>query len=130
MPAPHIIFTGIVSYYAVLQLALWAVFHVAALFLAVVFPFHKRKFDAEGKNKYIYSTVVLLGLILPCVPVAVTFGTGGFVVRDVQFPPIVCLGRDRGSTVYSLGIAESVLIATGISLLIIVFRKAVKVQCL
>ena len=101
---------------------------MAAVFLAVVFPFHKRKFDAEGKNKYIYSTMVLLGLILPCVPVAVTFGIGGFVVRDVQFPPIICLARDRGTTVYSLGIAESVLIATGISLLIIVFRKAVKVH--
>ena len=119
---------GIVSYYAVVQLALWAVFHVAAAFWAVVFPFHKRKFDAEGKNKYIYSTMVLLGLILPCVPVAVTFGTGGFVAKDVKFPPIICLARDRGATVYSLGIAESVLIATGISLLIIVFRKTIKVQ--
>ena len=126
-PSSH---AGIVSYYAVLQLALWAVFHVAAVFLAVVFEFQKQKLDAEGRTKYIHAALILLGLILPCVPIAVTFGTGGFIARDVQFPPIVCFGQDRSATVYSLGITESVLAATGISLLIIVFRKAIKVQCL
>ena len=99
---------------------------MVAVFLAVVFPFHKRKLDAAGRTKYIYFTMILLGLILPCVPVAVIFGTGGFVsIYDANFP---CTGRDRRATLYSLGIAVTVLIATGISLLIIVFRKIIKVE--
>jgi len=120
--------TGTVSYYTVLQLALWAVFHVAMVFLAVVFPLYNRELNVSGKIKYIHITMVLLGLILPCMPVAVTFGTGGFSPNDTRFPPIICLGRDRGATVYSLTIAESVLIATGISLLIFVFWKIIKVK--
>jgi len=99
---------------------------VVAVFLAVMFPFHKRKLDAEGRTKYIYSTMILLGLILPFMPVAVIFGTGGFVaVHDANYP---CTGRDRRATLYSFGIAVTVLIATGISLLIIVFRKIIKVE--
>ena len=122
--------TGTVSYYTVLQLALWAVFHVVVVFLAVIFPLYNRELDISGKIKYIHITMVLLGLILPCVPVAVTFGTGGFALRDTRFPPIICFGRDRGATVYSLTIAESVLVATGISLLIVVFWKIIMVTFL
>jgi len=98
---------------------------VVAVFWAVMFPFHKRKLDAEGRTKYIYSTVILLGLILPCVPVAVSFGTGGFVAIHANSP---CTARDSRATVYSFGLAQSVLIASGISLLIIVFRKIIKVE--
>ena len=98
---------------------------MVAVFWAVMFPFHKRKLDVEGRTKYIYSTMILLGLIVPCVPVAVAFGTGGFVATNVNFP---CFGRDRRATVYSFVIAQSVLIATGISLLIIVFKKTIKVE--
>ena len=112
-----------------LQLALWAVFLVAVMFFGVVFPIRMQQLDASGKIKYIHITMVLLGLILPCVPVAVTFGTGGFALRDTVFPPIICLGVDRGATVYSLSIVESILIATGISLLILVFHKFIKVKC-
>ena len=97
--------------------------------MGVVFPIRMQQLDASGKIKYIHITMLLLGLILPCVPVAVTFGTGGFALRDTVFPPIICLGRDRGASVYSLSIVESILIATGISLLIIVFQKFIKVKC-
>jgi len=98
---------------------------VVAVFWAVVFPFHKRKLDAAGRTKYICFTMILLGLILPGVPVAIIFGTGGFVAIGPNFP---CTSRDRRATVYSFALAESVLIATGISLLIIVFRKIIKVE--
>jgi len=98
---------------------------VVAVFLVVVCPFLKRKLDAAGRTKYVYSTMILLGLILPCVPVAVAFGTGGFFAVNANFP---CFPRDRRATVYSFVLAESILIATGISLLIIVFRKIIKVE--
>ena len=62
---------------------------------------------------------------MPCMPVAVAFGTGGFVATDANFP---CFGRDSRAPVYSFALAGSVLIATGISLLIIVFRKIIKVE--
>ena len=98
---------------------------MVAVFLGVVFPFHKRKLDAAGRTKYIYSTMILLGLIVPCVPVAVSFGTGGFVAIHANFP---CTARDSRATVYFFGLADSVLIATGISLLITMFRKIIKVE--
>ena len=97
--------------------------------MGVVFPIRMQQLHASGKIKYIHITMVLLGLILPCVPVAVTFGAGGFAVRDTVFPPIICRGRGRGASVYSLSIVGSILIATGISLLIIVFQKFIKVKC-
>ena len=39
--------TGTVSYYTVLQLALWAVFHVAVVFLAVVFPLYNQELNVR-----------------------------------------------------------------------------------
>ena len=84
--------------------------------------------NASGKIKYIHITMVLLGLVLPCVPVAVAFGTGGFSLRDIVFPPIICFGRDRGATVYSHSIVDSIIIATGVSLLILVFYKFIKIK--
>jgi len=50
---------------------------------------------------------------------------GGFVAIHANYP---CTGRDSRATLYSFGLAQSVLIATGISLLIIVFRKIIKVE--
>lgn len=120
--------TGTVSYYIVLQLALWAIFLVVVLFLGVMFPIRMQQLEASGKIKYIHITMVLLGLILPCVPVAVAFGTGGFSLRDIVFPPIICFGVDRGATVYSHSIVDSIIIATGVSLLILVFQKFIKVK--
>ena len=111
-----------------MQLALWAICLVVMMFLGVVFPIHMKHLSASGKIKYIHITMVLLGLILPWVPVAVTLGTGGLSPRDVVFPPIVCFGRDRGATIYSLNIVDSILLATGISLLILVFYKLIKVN--
>ena len=121
--------TGTVSYYTWVQLALWVVFLVVVVFLGVMFPIRMQQLDASGKIEYIHITMVLLGLILPCVPVAVTFGTGGFAPRDIVFPPVICLGVDRRATVYSLSIVDSILTAIGISLLILVFHKFIKVKC-
>ena len=98
------------------------------MFLGVVLPLRIQQLDASGKIKYIHITMVLLGLVLPCVPVAVAFGTGGFSLRDIVFPPIICFGRDRGATVYSHSIVDSIIIATGVSLLILVFYKFIKVK--
>ena len=98
-----------------MQLALWAICLVVVVFLGVVFPIHMKHLNASGKIKYIHITMVLLGLVLPCVPVAVAFGTGGFSLRDIVFPPIICFGRDRGATVYSHSIVDSIIIATGVS---------------
>ena len=111
-----------------MQLPLWAICLVVMVFLGVVFPIHMKRLSASGKIKYIHITMVLLGLIVPCMPVAVAFGTGGFSPRDIVFPPIVCFGRDREATIYSNSIVDSILLATGISLLILVFYKLIKVN--
>ena len=72
--------------------------------------------------------MLTVGLILPALPVIVTFTTGdpsGFGL--IRFPPILCAGLQRDSTFYSLVLPIDILSAIGIPLLIILFWTIHKV---
>ena len=115
-------FAGIVFYYGLFQLAVWWFCHEISLFWGIRFPFHAKSFETAHRTKYIHITMVIVGLVLPALPVIVTFTTGdpsGFGLT--RFPPILCTGMHRNATFYSLVLPINILMATGIPLLIIIF---------
>jgi len=68
--------------------------------------------------------MVIVGLVLPTLPVLVTFTAGSPSTRGfglTRFPPILCTSLQRDSTFYSLVLPINLLIAIGVPLLIIIF---------
>ena len=110
---------GIVFWF---QVAVWWFCHEISIFWGICFPFHSRSFEKAHRTKYIHITMVTVGLVLPALPVIVTFTTGdpsGFGLT--RFPPIVCTGLQRNATFYSLVLPINILMAIGIPLLVIIF---------
>ena len=107
-------------YYGLFQLAVWWFCHEVSLFWKIKFPFHARSFETTHRIKYVHITMVIVGLVLPALPVIVTVTIGnGFGLT--RFPPILCTGLEKDSTFYSLVLPIDILSAIGISLLIIIF---------
>ena len=113
---------GIAFYYGLFQLAVWWFCHEISLFWGICFPFHSRSFETARHTKYVHITVVAVRLVLPALPVIVTFTNGdpsGFGLT--RFPPILCTGMQRNSTFYSLVLPLNIIMAIGIPLLIVIF---------
>ncbi len=117
--------TGVVFYYVLLQLALWWLLHVSILFWKICFPFHARSFESAGRFKYVHIVCVIVGLLVPWIPVIVVFANGGFTM--ITFPPLPCTGREAGPTFYGLVLPIILLLQIGITLLIILFWTVHKV---
>ena len=113
------------SYYIFVQVAIWWLCHVTAMFWGLRFPFQAHNFKVTGKMKYLHITVVLLGLILPIIPVAVALGTGGFTLN--RLPPIICSARSSDATFYAVALPVGFMLALGITLLILLFWTIYKV---
>ena len=121
---------GIVFFYGLFQLAVWWFCHVVSLFWGIQFPFHARSFKTTGRIKYIHITMVIVGLVLPTLPVVVAFtpgnpNTSGFGLT--RFPPILCTSLQRDPSFYSLVLPINILLAIGVPLVIIVFWTIHKV---
>ena len=120
---------GIVFYYGLFQLIVWWFCHEVSLFWTIRFPMHARTFETSRRVKYVHITMVVVGLVLPTLPVIVTFTTGdpsGFGMT--RFPPILCTGLQKDSTFYSLVLPINILMIIGIPLLIIIFWTIHKVM--
>ena len=115
-----------VFFYAYCQTTIWWLCHIAAMFWGLQFPFQAHQFEVRSKTKYIHVTVILLGLLLPLIPVVVSFATGGF--KFARFPPIVCTAVSRTATFYSLVSPTAIAAATGLTLLILIFWTISKVK--
>lgn len=132
--------SGIVFYYTLFQITLWWFFHIAALFWGFRFPFHYRSFKRLKRLRYVHIACVILGLVLPVIPVFVTVvvdnatsapgspNSLGFGITN--FPPILCAGVDANATFYSLILPVVILTEAGMTLLVFTFwdvRKVIKV---
>ena len=118
-------FIGIVFYYGVFQVAVWWFCHVVSLFWWIQFPFHARSFKSAHRVKFIHISMVIVGLILPALPVIVAFTAGepsrcGFGLST--FPPTNCDSKQSAPvTFYSLVLPVNLILVTGIPLLVITF---------
>ncbi len=104
----------------------WWFCHCVMVFWSIGFPFHYRSYQNTHRIRYIHVAVILAGLILPGVPVGVTFATGEYTLT--RFPPIVGLADNKDAPFYSFVLPVSILIAAGVSLLIMVFHEVLKVR--
>ena len=120
----HSWFTGFLNSYIVHQFSLWAILYVAILFWAVVFPFHYRRFKNAGHLKYIYTAMIIAGVLLPCVPavINVAFGYG-----IVTFSPMMCNVAVQDVGFYTEALAEGFEIAILGTLQALICLKLMKV---
>ena len=110
--------------YVSMQLALWWLFHIIVIFSGIVFPFRTRTIQAAGRCRHVHISMVVIGLAVPCVPVIVSLVKGGHASLS---PSILCSPKDGAAAFYPLVLPISVLLATGISLLVLMFVKIAKV---
>ena len=90
------------------------------------FPFHANAQQRLNHLKYIHATIVVLALLLPFVPVTASLATQGFVIGI--FPPLLCQSRSVDVAFYTLVVPVTFLAAIGISMLLAVLWKAMKVN--
>ena len=97
---------------------------MVSLFWKIRFPFHARSFETAHRIKYIHITMVIVGLVLPTLPVIVAFTAGNPSTRGfglTRFPPILCTSLQSDPTFYSLVLPINIVLAIGVPLLIVLF---------
>lgn len=119
-------FAGGVLHYILVQSVLWWIFHVLAVFWKIYYPIHSRSFDLTHRTKYIHATCLILGLVLPVIPLTVIFVNGGFIIT--RFPPFACVGKDADSTFYSALLPIIILYGVGTNLLVFILWKIMRVS--
>ena len=122
-----LIITGIVYSYGFLQMSLWTVFHVIALFWGLRFPFHYRKVKLDGYIKYIHIVSVVVAVLAPLIP-ALPPLKDGFIATGT--PPLLCSVRNADYTYYLLILPISILLAVSTSFLVLIFWTVLKVWCI
>ncbi len=143
-PCTHIMslqfITGIIVYYSSLQLNIWWVLHVSSMFLTIVFPYRTRALRISKKLTYIHVACILVGLILPVVPVIAVMSHNAVEAKSgamlqgrlgfgfAYFPPYLCLGIDGDVTFYSLILPNIILIQIGVTMLILTIWYVHKVR--
>ena len=131
---------GILSLYIYCQSTVWWLFHIVFLFWKVVFPLHAR---FSGKVKYIHMTCILLGIVLPLIPITTSiadfavdlqkqnenstsqfrnnvFLSRGFGFEVDRFPPILCSSINHDAIFYSYVLTTDIMLGCGCTLLLIV----------
>ena len=121
---------GLILYYASLVFTMFWVFHIAILFWGVVFPFHARRFETRGYNRYIHIAMVIAAIVLPLESVGVILGTGGLTIP--RFPPVSCFARETDASYFAFILPLSIASAIGVLLIVIILwtliTKVGKVQ--
>lgn len=127
------IIAGVVFYYSLLQLAVFWLCHVLALFWKIKFPFHSRSFQMAHRTKYVHIAAVALSILVPFIPIVATMSqyghkrspieatTGGLGFGITRFPPLLCTGRHSDTTFYSLILPILVILMVGMTVLLIIF---------
>ena len=121
-----LVFSGSVLFYCFMQIAVLWICHVSMIFWNVRFPDQYMLLNRRHQVKYIHLVSGLVAIVVPVIPVAAIFGTGGFV--NARFPPLLCLPSNANAAFYSLVLPVSVLIASGVTLLLAVFWTLHKVR--
>ena len=117
---------GVVLFYATIQLLFWWLWHTVAVFWAVKWPLHSKKFNTSSKLKYFHTTVILAGLIFPILPVLIVGLKGGFTIT-ISPGPILCTGANVDSTYWAIICPTSIMLGIGTSILIYTLCIVIKV---
>ncbi len=135
--------------YALVQTAIWWLFHTTALFWKIRYPFHARSFQMSYKFKYLHVSCIIAGLLIPLLPIVasmisfavelksnivlqnmnITFLSGGLGFRQVRFPPILCSGRNSDIIYYTSIFLINIIVIVGLTELILLFWTIHRVSC-
>ena len=88
-----------------------------------MFPFHAKSFETRGYFRYIHIVMVIAAIVLPLESVGVNLGTGGLTIP--RFPPTTCFARETDAVYFAFVLPISIISATGVSLLVIIFRVVI-----
>ena len=107
----------------------------------------------SGKVKYIHITCVIVGILIPLLPIITSmakfaadirkqnekftsqikndlFLSGGLGFATSRFPPILCTGRDQDVIFYTVVLPIGIILASGCTILINIFWSVHKVSLL
>ena len=99
--------------------------HTLVLFWKVWYPFHSKYIEHTRYYKFIHLGILLLVLTLPWIPVAASFATGGYTA--ITYPAFNnCFAKNPDATFYSFIFPKCILFSIGITLIILVFWKLLK----
>ena len=101
---------------------------------------HARSFDKSGKTKYIHIACVIVGIVIPLVPVIALMAThaskvestaefisGGLGFGMGRSPPILCVAADSTVSYYSIILPINLIFFVGMTELILLFAIVHKV---
>ena len=115
------------SSYAVLPLTIWIAFQVGYILCAIFAPFYFNTLKEKKRTLVIIHIVALLiGILAPLVPSIASILAGGFTAVDTKFPPPLCFGRDRKITIYFLVIPLTILMASIMTMLIMIIHLLIR----
>ncbi len=110
-----------------MQLILLWFFHVITMFWGVYWPIQANIVQASSKRIVLHIIAVCLALVMPAIPVCIIhfMSSPGFTVT--RFPPILCAAGNLNLNFYTFMLPISVIIACGLTLLVLIFWKLLKV---
>ena len=113
--------SGIIEAYGILNVTLWWIFNISAVFWKVQFPFHSRYYDQTNQTRYVHIACVVAAIILPVyAPLAIAL-KGGFILS--RFPPILCLGRNVDANFYAVLAPITILLGIGTTMLLLILWR-------
>ncbi len=120
----YIIHAGIIAIYVLLLTTLFLTFHAVGLSWGIIFPFHYRRFKAQGRIKYIHASTVVLGLVLPAIPALLHLIHGYTIGIDVHSG---CIGRNESIAYFFVTLPVNILAAVTTIVFMILLWKIFKV---
>ena len=132
-----------VQVYSTLSAALWWFMLTAALFWKIWFPINARLWEKKKRIKYIHLGCICIGVFVPFIPLitlmssfarrvssdsSLSFVAGGLGFASVRFPPLPCNGNDKQIIFYTHILPTDILLATGITFIILIFWLVHKVK--
>ena len=118
---------GILQSYFALQVTMWWILNILALFWKIQFPFHARYYDNTKRTKYIHIASIVISFVFPIIAPMTISARGGFTIT--RFPPIVCIGRDADASFYTIVFPTTIIYAVGITLMLLILWRIRRVRC-
>ena len=129
--------------YNVSATVIWWFMIVVAIFWKIQFPFSARKCQTNRRIKYIHIACVLIGTLLPLVPIIIQivkfakdvnfdntlFLDGGLGFTITRLPPLSCFSIDSDVLFYTTLIPAVILLAIGSAFILLLYWLIHKVGC-
>ena len=123
---------------------IWWFMIIAAIFWKIWFPFNARKRQTNRQIKYIHIACVLIGTLLPLVPIIIqmvkfardvnfdntSFLNGGLGFSIARLPPFSCFATDRDILFYTILVPTVIMAAVGTAFILLIYWLIHKVGCM